>query len=142
MLTESDRFPPDRSPSIVEVSGQSMKSFGLNATIWLSLVFLLSTDCRPQGATRTVQVRARRFAFSPAEITVRKGETVKLILTSDDVTHGLMIPDLNIKQPISKGHLTEVTFTPTKAGDFKGKCDHFCGTGHASMMFTVHVTDN
>jgi cytochrome c oxidase subunit 2 len=120
-----------------------MKRFDVKVTVWLSLVLLFPTSVyRAQGVTRTIEIHAKRFTFSPAEITVKKGETVKLVLTSDDVTHGLMIPDLNIKQPISKGHRTEVTFTPTKPGDFKGKCDHFCGSGHGSMIFTVHVTDN
>jgi cytochrome c oxidase subunit 2 len=131
------------SHSIREAVRRIMKQFSLNAAVLLSLIVLLPTNfCRAQDATRTVEVHAKRFAFSPAEITVKKSETVKLVLTSDDVTHSLVIPDLNIKEPMTKGHLTEVTFTPTKAGDFKGKCGHFCGSGHGSMIFTVHVTDN
>jgi cytochrome c oxidase subunit 2 len=98
--------------------------------------------CHAQDATRSFEIHAKRFAFSPTEITVKKGETVKLMLTSDDVTHSLVIPDVNIKETITKGHTTEVTITPTKTGDFKGKCGHFCGSGHGSMILTVHVTDD
>ncbi len=36
---------------------------------------------------RTVVVSAKRFEFSPKEITLKKGEPVKLQLTTDDVTH-------------------------------------------------------
>ncbi len=120
-----------------------MKQFSLNTAALVLLVSLFSTNfCYAQDATRTIEIHAKRFAFSPAEITVRKGETVKLVLTSDDVTHSLVIPDLNVKEIMKKGQTTGVTITPTKAGDFKGKCGHFCGSGHGSMVFTVHVTNN
>ncbi len=89
---------------------------------------------------RTVEIHAHRYAFTPSEITVKKGETMKLELTSDDVTHGLVIKDLGINQMIKKGTRAEVTFTPQKAGDYQGQCGHFCGSGHGKMKFTVHVT--
>jgi cytochrome c oxidase subunit 2 len=115
----------------------------LIVAVLVSLVFLSRTNfCDAQDPTRTVEVHAKRFAFSPAEITVKNGETIKLLLTSDDVTHSLLIPDLNVNETIKKGHRTEVTITPTRTGDFKGKCGHFCGTGHGSMVFAVHVTGN
>lgn len=120
-----------------------MRQFSLNAATFVLLVFLFPTSfCKAQDATRTIEVHAKRYAFSPAEITIKKGEPVKLALTSDDVTHSLVIPELNVRELIKKGQTTEVTITPPKEGDFKGKCGHFCGSGHGSMVFTVHVTDN
>ena len=88
----------------------------------------------------TIEIHAHRFAFSPAEITVRKGETVKLKLLSDDVPHSLLIKDLNINQTIVKGKPAVVTFTPQQAGDFHGQCGRFCGAGHGKMAIVVHVT--
>ena len=95
-----------------------------------------------QEAARTIQIEAKRFAFSPSEITLKKGETVKLELTSEDVPHSLSVPGLNINETITKGHTSEVTVTPQQAGDFPGRCGRFCGGGHGSMVFMVHVTDN
>jgi cytochrome c oxidase subunit 2 len=95
-----------------------------------------------QDTAQSIEIRAKRFSFSPSEITVKKGEAVKLSLISDDVTHELVIPDLQVKQEVSKGKPVEVTFVPNKVGDFSGKCGHFCGTGHKSMTFIVHVKDN
>jgi cytochrome c oxidase subunit II len=120
-----------------------MKQFRLNVAALVLLVSVCPTSYYPaQDATRTIEIHARRFAFAPAEITVRKGEAVKLVLTSDDVTHSLVIPDLNVKEIMKKGQTAEVTIAPTRAGDFKGQCGHFCGSGHGSMVFTVHVTNN
>jgi cytochrome c oxidase subunit 2 len=93
-----------------------------------------------QSAARTIEIHAKRFSFSPAEITLKKGETVKLVVTSEDVTHSLLIPDLKVNAEATKDHPAEVTITPEKVGDFQGKCGHFCGEGHASMKFVAHVT--
>ena len=95
-----------------------------------------------QDTVHTIEIHAKRFSFTPSEITVQKGETVRLTLISDDVTHELVIPGLQVRQEVSKGHPAEVTFVPEKAGDFHGMCGHFCGSGHGSMTFTVHVKDN
>jgi cytochrome c oxidase subunit II len=109
----------------------------------LGAVLAVSTlVAKAQEAPRTIEIHAKRFSFQPSEITLKKGEPVKLELTSDDVPHSLLIESLHIKGAMTKGHVTEVLVTPEQVGDFKGKCGRFCGSGHGSMTFTVHVTDN
>ena len=95
-----------------------------------------------QEAQRTIEIHAHRYAFSPADITIKKGETVRLRLVSDDVVHSLLIKGLSVDQTITKGRPAEVTLTGKQAGDFQGQCGHFCGSGHGKMLFTVHVTEN
>lgn len=94
-----------------------------------------------EPSIQTITIKAKRFSFSPSEITLKKGEPVKLSLTSDDVPHSLVIKELNVNANIAKGHSTEVTVTPGQTGDFKGVCGRFCGMGHGSMRLIVHVTD-
>lgn len=106
----------------------------------LLLAVFNGTGSGAQATPNRIEIQAKRFSFQPAEITVKKGEPVTLALSSADVTHGLLIPDLHVNTPIPKGHVTEVTFTPDKAGDFHGKCGRFCGSGHGGMLFVVHVT--
>ena len=96
---------------------------------------------RAQEPSRTIEIHAHRFSFVPSEITLKPGETVTLHLISDDVTHSLLIPGLKIDQEVSKGHPVDVTVTPSSPGDFPGKCGHFCGSGHGSMLFVVHVKE-
>jgi cytochrome c oxidase subunit II len=90
---------------------------------------------------QTIEIHAHRFSFSPAEITLERGKTVKLSLVSEDVTHSLVVPELNINQEIKKDKPVEVTITPTTGGDFHGQCGHFCGSGHGGMTFVIHVKD-
>ena len=91
--------------------------------------------------TKTIEITAQRFSFEPNEITVKKGQEVTLVIQSKDVTHGLLIEDLGVRTEVKKGQSTEVRFTPEAAGTFEGKCAHFCGKGHGSMRFTVHVVE-
>jgi cytochrome c oxidase subunit II len=90
---------------------------------------------------RHVEVTAKRFSFEPAEITLKKGEPVDLVLKSADVAHGLRFRELNVDLKVGKGATTEVQFTPNQTGTFVGHCSVFCGAGHGSMMLKLHVVD-
>jgi cytochrome c oxidase subunit 2 len=116
-----------------------LKASALAALIGFCILTSASSISRAQEASRTIEVHAKRFSFEPAEIAVKKGETVTLHLISDDVPHSLLIKDLKINQEVKKDHPADVTFTADKVGDFHGKCGRFCGSGHGSMVFTVHV---
>ena len=109
----------------------------INLSLLIALLFVMSAFA--QSSPRRIEIHARRFSFTPAEITVRKGEPVTLALTSDDVPHSLLIEGLHINTMMTNGHVTEVKLTPDMVGDFKGKCGRYCGSGHSSMVFTVHV---
>lgn len=91
-------------------------------------------------ATHRIEVIAKRFSFEPSEITVKKGEPVILVLTSEDAGHGLRFRELNVDLKTPKnGGTAQVQFTPTVTGDFVGHCSVFCGTGHGSMTLSLHV---
>ncbi len=90
---------------------------------------------------RRIEVTTKRFAFEPAEITLKKGEPVVLVFHTEDVTHGIRFKELDLQADISKGDKSELSFTPAEAGDFVGHCSRFCGAGHGSMTLTLHVTE-
>jgi cytochrome c oxidase subunit II len=92
-------------------------------------------------APRRIDVSVKKFAYTPAEITLKKGEPVVFVLTTEDVTHGLKFKELNLNTKVEKGKPSELAFTPDKAGDFVGHCSVFCGSGHGSMTLTLHVTE-
>lgn len=93
------------------------------------------------AAPQRVEITAKRFAFEPAEITLKKGEPVEFVLKDADVPHGIRIRELNLDIKAKKGESSEITFTPDKTGDFVGHCSVFCGSGHGSMEFTIHVVE-
>jgi cytochrome c oxidase subunit 2 len=107
----------------------------------LSFVSLIVTGTRRvhADAVPVVEVTAKRFAFTPDKITLKKGETVKIRLHSEDVTHGFFLRPLKLDEEIPAGQTTEVTVTPQTAGTFTLICDHFCGANHGNMNMTVVV---
>ncbi len=86
-----------------------------------------------------VAITAHRFEFSPAEVTLERGQPVVLRLTSLDVTHGFYSKQLGIDEIIEHGKVLEVPLTPAEAGRFTVICDHFCGAGHGNMKMVIVV---
>jgi cytochrome c oxidase subunit 2 len=88
---------------------------------------------------QVIEITAKRFEFSPNKVTLKKGETVTLRLTSADVVHGFFLRPLKIDEVITPGKTTEVTVTPEAVGTFTTICDHFCGVNHGNMKMTIVV---
>lgn len=84
---------------------------------------------------------ARKFEFTPAEVTVKRGKPVTFVLAAADFTHGFNLPDFNVRADLIPGKTVEVTITPPKAGRFHYLCDNFCGDGHDRMSGILIVTD-
>jgi len=103
-------------------------------------VFSIRT-VRAQDAPKRIEVTAKRFTYEPANITVKKGEPVILVIKSADVAHGLRFRDLDLNARIPKGGTAELKFTLDKTGDFVGHCSVFCGSGHGGMTLTLHSVD-
>ena len=101
----------------------------------------LSGFAPASDAPRRIEVSVKKFAYTPGEITLKKGEPVVLVLTTEDVAHGLKFKELGLDSKFNKGKPAELAFTPDKAGDFVGHCSVFCGSGHGSMTLTLHVTE-
>jgi cytochrome c oxidase subunit 2 len=107
----------------------------------LGLTLLTGTRRVHADGVPVIDITAKRFAFSPDKITLKKGQTVKLRLHSEDVTHGFFLRPLKLDEEIPAGATTEVTVTPQQAGTFTSICDHFCGANHGNMNMTIMVEE-
>jgi len=103
-----------------------------------------------------IEIKAKQFAFSPSEITLKKGEPVILRLTSEDRTHGFAVlpgaklrkaletthlKPLKIDTEITPGKAKEIAVTPTVSGQYLVICNHYCGTGHGNMTMKLKVVE-
>ena len=86
-------------------------------------------------------ITAKRFEYSPKEITVKKGAPVVLQFASADRLHGFTCPSLGIRADIRPGKVNSVRFVPDKVGTFPFHCDNFCGSGHEGMRGAIIVTE-
>ncbi len=90
---------------------------------------------------QVIQITAKRFEYSPKEITLKKGVPVVLEFTSLDRFHGFDCPGLKLRMDIRPGKVNTLRFTPDKAGTFPFHCDNFCGSGHEGMRGTIVVIE-
>lgn len=104
-----------------------------------ALLVSFATGSSAITSERRIEVTAKRYAFEPADITIKAGEKVDLVLTSADVPHGLRVRELGLDLHAAKGKPAEVKFTPGRTGTFVGHCSVFCGSGHGKMILTIHV---
>jgi cytochrome c oxidase subunit 2 len=88
-----------------------------------------------------IQITAKKFEYSPKDVTVKKDVPVVLEFTSLDRLHGFNCPGLGIRADIVPGKTNQLRFTPNKAGTFPFHCDNFCGIGHEGMSGTITVEE-
>ena len=114
------------------------RSLGIMLVVLLGSLGMRIT-VRAANEPRVVEITAKRFAFVPDKITLKRGETVTLRLHSEDVTHGFFMRKLKIDTEVEPGKTTDVTITPDTAGSYTTICDHFCGANHGNMKMTIVV---
>ncbi len=77
---------------------------------------------------------AKQFEFSPKQIKVSAGDTVRLTIKNLDVAHGFAINEFNVNQSLPAGKTTTLEFTADKKGVYRFYCSVVCGSGHLSMV--------
>lgn len=101
----------------------------------------IAIRARADANAPVIKITAKQFGFTPNLVTLKRGQTVVLELTSEDVTHGFFSKPLGIDEIIAPGQPTRVTLTPQTAGKFTTICDHFCGVRHGDMKMTIMVEE-
>lgn len=84
-------------------------------------------------------ITGKNWDWSPSTITVKKGDKVRLKITSTDIEHGFAIKDFNINVKLAPGQTQVVEFVADKVGTFGFRCNVPCGEGHREMTGTLIV---
>ena len=93
------------------------------------------------GRLHEVTVVAERFQFTPSEIVVAQGETVRLTFRAVDVPHGIVIAALGVRAVARPGQeAVTVEFVADTPGRYPFACSVFCGSGHGEMRGVLTVT--
>ena len=111
----------------------------LFAILAVTLMGMTVTHQVKADGPRMIEITAKRFAFTPNQITLKKGEPVILRLKSEDVTHGFFMRKLKIDSEVEAGKTSDITITPDTPGTYTTICDHFCGANHGNMKMTIVV---
>jgi cytochrome c oxidase subunit 2 len=102
---------------------------------------MLAVSQSMSGGERVIKISAERYEYSPATVTLKKGEAVILELTSEDRLHGFHIKELGVRADVLPGQPVRVRIVPDKVGTFPFTCDLFCGSGHGDMSGMITVTN-
>ena len=111
---------------------------GLAAVISVPLI----KTVHGSGAVMVHARMAEKGGWTPENLTVAVGVPLHLKLTSDDVSHGFAVGQLD--QPaveINPGEMTDVTLVFTKPGKYTFYCTRWCSLNHWRMRGTIEVTD-
>ena len=111
----------------------------ISATIFSGLALYDRANALP--AEKEIHITAKKFEFAPDTITLKKGEPVVLVLSSQDRKHGFNLRSFGIRADVNPGETARIQFTPNKTGKFTFSCDVFCGEGHEDMTGTIVVTE-
>jgi cytochrome c oxidase subunit 2 len=73
------------------------------------------------------------------ELHVPLGREVLLNITANDVLHAFWVPEFRLKQDAIPGRQSELSFTPSKEGEYPVICAELCGAYHGAMRTKVVV---
>ncbi len=113
--------------------------------------------------TRVIELKAKRYGYSPARIIVNQGDKVVLKPTSLDVTHGFLLDHYGIEAILKQQGLTylkytwkdetgkiqsdwdkvkQIEFVADRPGKFTFRCTQTCGNLHPFMTGELIVRPN
>jgi len=124
----------------------------------------VNSSARPENATgdqaqaKVIELTAKKYEYSPAEIHVKKGTRVQLKIRALDRTHGFKInpypegaaengqPGLRFTEQqdswkIEKEQERVIEFVAERTGTYLFKCSVFCGLGHRGMKGQLVVEE-
>jgi cytochrome c oxidase subunit 2 len=111
------------------------------ALVALALLQTQTQTDNEKKPDRVVNIVAERFTFNPSKITLKQGQVVEFVLTSEDTDHGFRIPAAGIDvaiPPQGRGEV-RVRFIAREKGKFAFECSRPCGAGHNLMRGTIEV---
>jgi cytochrome c oxidase subunit II len=121
-----------------------MRRVALLATVLAALVGAAATyapTAPHAGRERVIHITAKKFEYTPSEITVKKNVPVVLEVTSLDRHHGFRLREFGVRADVEAGATARVRVVPDKTGRFPFQCDVFCGGGHGDMRGELVVVE-
>lgn len=94
------------------------------------------------AAEKFFEIRAKKFSYTPHIIRVHKGDSVKIRLISEDVTHGFYLDGYGVTTRAHPGQDGSVSFEANKSGRFSFRCSVTCGEFHPYMIGYMYVGPN
>jgi heme/copper-type cytochrome/quinol oxidase subunit 2 len=102
----------------------------------LGLALALLVGAAPAGPE--VAIKITKQGFQPSRLTIRRGETTRLVISAAQGEHCFAIEALRVEKRVVAGHPTHVELTPAQAGVFPFYC--CVETGEAARVERGELT--
>lgn len=130
----------DAGPGVMGQMNDSMDDTPMNVTGEAMPGTMMNESEGMVGPKRVeINMTAKQWEFVPGTVTVNKGDTVILHITSTDVAHGIGMPQFGVSEDLPPGETVTVTFVADKEGTYTFFCNVYCGSGHREMKGTLVV---
>ena len=145
----TDRSPPKSSSLAVEITWSLIPLLIFGVLFGWGAKIYFRESVEPRDA-QEVHVIGKQWMWKLEHLQGKReinqlhvpvGQTVKLVMTSQDVIHSFFLPSFRVKEDVLPGRYTTQWFTPKKVGTFPIFCAQYCGTNHALMIGQVVVLD-
>ena len=122
-------------PAETDAQGAAMETGTIDPTLstTTTTTSATTTTTLPATAAKTKEftVTGKNFSFSPATMSVTKGDTVKITFNNTSGFHDLRVDGYNVGTKQIQGGASEtVTFVADKAGTF----EYYCSVGNHRAM--------
>lgn len=124
----------------------------------LILSLLLSAAQQDAAQALVIEMTAKKYEYSPAEVRVKRGARVELRIRATDRDHGIRFdlrpagadrassPGLRFEDGLDNWRLEKdevrvIRFTADRAGNYEFKCSVTCGFGHRRMKGRLVVEE-
>jgi cytochrome c oxidase subunit 2 len=90
---------------------------------------------------REIAVHVYAWGMSPRVIRVDPGESVRFVVSTDDIMHGFAINELGVNLALRPGHAvpSPAVTVGLLEGSYPIHCSVFCGLGHSAMKARLVV---
>ena len=122
-----------------------MKSIVILGLVMLAIAACAQAPTAPpaaSGEVKEISIDAFSWGFTQSPADIKKGDRVRVTVTSSSGTHGVAIPDMGVATGrISPGGQEVIEFTATESGEIQYYCNIPCGSGHMHMRGAIGVDE-
>jgi cytochrome c oxidase subunit 2 len=139
-----DRLPPQiHGNTIIEILWTTGPVIVVGFILFKTLPVIFETQAPAPANAMAINVTGHQFwwefqypnanVVTANELHLPVGQTVNLVLHSNDVIHSFWVPALGGKRDAFHGRTNYVWLTPDSVGEFPGQCYQLCGYSHGNM---------
>jgi heme/copper-type cytochrome/quinol oxidase subunit 2 len=87
-----------------------------------ALALLLTAALLGAAPAEVQEVKVSREGFSPRVLSAHRGETLRLVVSSEDVEHCFAVDAFRVEKRVVPGRATAVELTPDRVGTYPFHC--------------------